>query len=105
MLQKYVPFPPGNQAGIFIRAAGPQGKKTCLQGLTNNKGTDQTGHLRSLISAFVIRLLETIIIWTCYKRYFNFLASLYIRAGWFESHFVRNPEDRFSHVKGSFARE
>ena len=27
----------------------------------NNKGTDQTGHLHSLISTFLIRLLENII--------------------------------------------
>ena len=33
---------------------------------------------------------------TCYRREFNFLASLCSLAGWFESHHVRNPEDRFS---------
>ena len=37
---------------------GPQREKTCLQGLANNKGTYQPAHLRSLISTFVIRLLE-----------------------------------------------
>ena len=30
-------------------------------GLANNKGTDQTAHLRSLNSTFVIHLLESII--------------------------------------------
>ena len=34
----------------------------------------------------------------CYKWNFNFLASHCSWAGWFESHFVGNPEDRFSHV-------
>ena len=33
---------------------------------------------------------------TSYKRNFNSLASLCSWAGWFEYHFVRNPEDRFS---------
>ena len=33
---------------------------------------------------------------TCYKQNFNFLASLCSWAYWFESHFVWNPEDRFS---------
>ena len=30
-----------------------------------------------------------------YKRNFIFLSSLCSWAGWFDSHFVRNPEDRF----------
>ena len=40
---------------------GPQGEKTCLQWFLNNKGADQPGLLRRLISAFVIRFLESII--------------------------------------------
>ena len=39
---------------------GPQDKNTCLQGLANNKGADQPAHARSLISVFVILLLESI---------------------------------------------
>ena len=30
----------------------------CLGGFANNTGADQPAHLRSLISAFVIRVLE-----------------------------------------------
>ena len=33
---------------------------------------------------------------TCHERDFIFLASLCSWAGWFESHFFENPEDRFS---------
>ena len=40
---------------------GRQCEKTCLRGFANNTGTDQPVHPRSLISAFVIRLLESII--------------------------------------------
>ena len=40
---------------------GPRREKTCLRGLANNTGADQPAHPRSLISAFVIRLLESII--------------------------------------------
>ena len=40
---------------------GPQSEKTCLRRFTNNTGTDQPVHLRSLISGFVIRFLESII--------------------------------------------
>ena len=34
--------------------------------------------------------------YTCYKRHFNFLASVRICEGWFESHFVKKSEDKFS---------
>ena len=40
---------------------GPLREKTCLQGVANNTGADQPAHPRSLISAFVIRFLESII--------------------------------------------
>ena len=39
---------------------GPRREKTCLQGLANNKVTDQPAHPRSLISTFVIHVLESI---------------------------------------------
>ena len=40
---------------------GPQREKTCLRGFANNTGADQPAHQRSLISAFVIRFLESTI--------------------------------------------
>ena len=40
---------------------GPRPEKSCLPGFAKNKGADQPVHPRSLISAFVIRLLESII--------------------------------------------
>ena len=39
---------------------GPRREKTCQRGFANNKGADQSTHSRSLISSFVIRLLESI---------------------------------------------
>ena len=36
-------------------------EKTCLMSYANNKGADQTAHLRSLISAFVVRCFDSII--------------------------------------------
>ena len=44
---------------IYIN--GPRREKTCLRGFANNTGADQPAHPRSLISAFVIRLLESCI--------------------------------------------
>ena len=40
---------------------GPRRKKTCLRGFANNTSADQPAHPRSLISAFVVRFLESII--------------------------------------------
>ena len=73
----------------------PRHEKTCFLPYANNKGADQPAHPRSLISAFVIHCLDSIIpllaiaeIWT--------LASLCSWAVWFESYLVANPKDRFS---------
>ena len=44
-----------------LTSYGPGRKKTCLWGFANNKGADQPVHLHSLISAFDIRFLESII--------------------------------------------
>ena len=49
-----------NLPGIPI-LYGPHPEKTCLLGFANNTGADQPAHLRSLISAFVIRFLESFI--------------------------------------------
>ena len=40
---------------------GPRREKTCFRGFANNTGADQPAHPRSLISAFVIRVLESTI--------------------------------------------
>ena len=45
----------------FSRIYGPCREKTCLLGKTNNTGADQPAHPRSLISAFVIHFLKSII--------------------------------------------
>ena len=66
-------------------------------GVANNTGTNQPAHARSLISTFVIRFLESII---CMLQVnFNFVANLCSGGDWFETRFVGNPEDRFSHHK------
>ena len=71
-------------------------EKSCLQWFANKEGADQPAHRHSLIIAFVIRLVESIISILAYAK---FLASLCSCADWFESHFVENPEDRFSRVE------
>ena len=63
----------------------------------NNTGANQPAHRSRLISAFVIRFSESIICKLASGENFNFLAYLCSRGDWFETRFVGNPEDRFSH--------
>ena len=46
-----------------IELCGARREKTCLRMFANNKGAGQPAHPRSLISAFVIRFLESTIIY------------------------------------------
>ena len=55
----------------------------------NNKS-----HPRRLISAFVIRLLESIIFKFDTGENFSFLASVCSWGNWLDFRFVGNPEDR-----------
>ena len=60
----------------------------------NNKGTDQPAHARSLISAFIVCCLDSIIS-SFYIRNFKSLASFCDCAGWFESYLVENLKTGF----------
>ena len=44
----------------FTKLYGPCHAKTCLMPYANNKGADQPAHLRSLISTFFVRCLDSI---------------------------------------------
>ena len=68
----------------------------------NNEGADQPAHRPNLISNFVIYFLRRIISRLATSENFNFLASLFCRGDWFETRFVGNPDDRFSHVMASY---
>ena len=57
----------------------------------NNTVTDQPAHPRSLISAFVVHFLES---FTC-KLATGKISVFCSWGDWFETRFVRNPEDRF----------
>ena len=46
---------------VNIQTIGPGHAKMCLMPYANNKGADQPAHPRSLISAFVVRSLDSII--------------------------------------------
>ena len=62
----------------------------------NNKGADQPAHLHSLISTFVVRCLDSIIL-RFYIWNLKPLPSFCGYIGQSESTLGANPEDRFSH--------
>ena len=92
-IQKYVKTSENVSKGrslpfSYVFRLEPHHEKTRLMPYTNNKGTDQPAHPRSLISAFVVRGLDNII-----PILAKTLASLCSWAGRFE--YSANPEDRF----------
>ena len=78
-----------------IQSYGPRCEKTCLRGFGNNKGADQPAHTCSLISAFVIRLMESIISRLATNENLNFLACLCSWRDCFESRFSGTPKTDF----------
>ena len=74
----------------------PGHEKTCLMSYANNKDTDQPAHPRSLISAFVIRCLDSVMSLVSVTKISSLmLASVAEQAGlslWSET-----PEDTFSY--------
>ena len=74
----------------------PRHEKTCFMPYANNKGAVQPAHLRSVISAFVVRCLDIIILLVSISEISSLsLVSTSEQAGlgltWFAT-----PEDRFS---------
>ena len=63
---------------------GPCRKKACLLGVANNTVADQPAHPLSLISAFVICMLE------------NFICKLVAEETGLNLALTEPPEDRFS---------
>ena len=61
----------------------------------NNKGADQPAHLRSLISAFVVCFLDSIIPLFSISKISSLKPSFCGCAGRFESALVANPENKF----------
>ena len=78
----------------------PGHEKMCLMSYANNKGADQPAHSRSLISAFVVRCLDSIIS-RFYSRNFKTLASFCGCAGRFVSGLVGNSRKHVLSCRGS----
>ena len=66
-----------------------------LMPYADNKGADQPAHPRNLISAFVVRCLDSIIPLLAISKKLKTLDSFWSRAAQFESHLVGHPKYRF----------
>ena len=62
----------------------------------NNNGADQPGDPRSLISAFVVRCLHSMILLVSISEISSLYLAFVAEQAGFESYLVANPEDRFS---------
>ena len=86
------------------KIVGPRREKTDLRGGggANNNGADQPAHLRSLVSAIVIRLLQSTISTLSAKEISSFkLVSVAEETG-LKLTLSESPEDRFSCNKAQF---
>ena len=80
-------------------ACEPDHEKTCLMPCANNKGADQSAHPRSLISAFVVRCLDSLIPILAISKVSR-LASVSDQGG-LSLTCSQIPEDTFSRFKGT----
>ena len=80
----------------------PGHEEMYLTSYSKNKGADQPAHPRSLISAFVVRCLDSIIsLSRFYNRNFKTLASFCGCAVWFVSGLVGNSRRHVLSCRGS----
>ena len=94
--KKIALYPQGYLAQVVRKATiGPRREKTCLRGCEQQRRRPACAYAQS------DQCLCNSLTWkhhlkTCYEQIFNILHCLCSWVGWFESQFVRNPEDRFS---------
>ena len=79
----------------------PGHEKMCLMSYAKNKGADQTAHPSSLISAFVVRCLDSIISLDSIAEMSRTLASFCGCAGRFVSGLVGNSQRHVLTCRGS----
>ena len=87
---------------ISVKLFEPGHEKMCLMSYANNKGADQPAHPRSLISAFVVRCLGSIISLVSISEIFKTLASFCGCAGRFVSGLVGSSRRHVLSCRGSF---
>ena len=88
-----------NNLNIKINRCEPGHEKTCLMSYVNNKGADQPAHLRSLISAFVVRCLDSVMSLVSVIKISSLMPASVAEQASLSLKWSETPEDIFSHDK------
>ena len=80
----------------------PGHEKTCLMSYTNNKRADQPAHPRSLISAFVVRCLDSVMSLVPVTKIASLMRASVAEQASLSLTWSETPEDRFSHDEAYF---
>ena len=75
----------------------PGHEKTCLMSYANNKGAGQPAHPRSLISAFVVRSLDSAMSLVSVTKISSLLLASVAEQASLSLTWSETPEDMFSH--------
>ena len=89
-----------NQFQCFLFEPGRE--KTCLMSYANNKGADQPAHLRSLISAFLVHCLDSVMYLVSVTKISNLMLASVAEQGGLSLTWSETPEDTFSHEEARF---
>ena len=82
---------------MFNTLTGPGHAKTSLMPYANNKGADQPAHPHSLISAFIVRCLDSIIHLVSIFEISSFKLSSEAEQAGLNLNWSQIPEDKFSY--------
>ena len=89
-----------DQVGIIFRETYEPGhEKICLMPYANNKCADQPAHPRSLINAFVVRCLDSVMSLVSVIKISSLLLSSVAEQASLSLTWSETPEDTFSHDK------
>ena len=75
----------------------PGHEKTCLMSYANNKGADQPAHPRSLISAFVVCCLDSVMSLVSVTKISSLMLASVAEQASLSLTWSETPEDTFSH--------
>ena len=85
------------EKGILVYIFEPGHEKTCLMSYANNKGADQPPHPRSLISAFVVGCLDSVMSLVSVIKISSLMLAAVAEQASLSLTWAETPEDTCSH--------
>ena len=80
-----------------LKTIKPGHEKTCLMSYANNKGAEQPAHPRSLISAFVVRCLDSVMSLVSITKISSLVLASVAEQASLSVTWSETPEDTVSH--------